>query len=447
MFENDNFKVSSAVIKVMGVGGGGCNAVNSMVESNVSSAEFIAVNTDNQALLLSKAERCIQIGEALTKGLGAGSDPNVGEAAAEESKDEIAELLKGTDLLFIAAGMGGGTGTGAASVIARIARELGILTVAVVTKPFSFEGKVRNANANKGIANLRKYVDTLVIIPNDKLLQFLPQQIGVLDAFKVADDMLKQGIVGIVDLIATPSLINLDFADVNTVMRNQGLAHMGIGRAKGESRVIEAVRQAVSSPLLETTIEGARSVILNVTGGRDLLLSEVNEAAVLVQGIIDSSANIIFGATIDDSITDEVKITVIATGFNPLSDEEKNAAAEEVKQAAKPAPEHVEKSTVSPFLRGMTEQPKEQPREANVAATAGATPVGVVHPTAPARPAEPREALHVQQLWEVQPVKKEIKNPEPVIEKQPEEPKPSAPQEEKKGKELPAFMRKLFGKK
>lgn len=446
MFENDNFKVSSAVIKVLGVGGGGCNAVNSMVESNVSSAEFIAVNTDNQALLLSKAERCIQIGEALTKGLGAGSDPNVGEAAAEESKDEIAELLKGTDLLFIAAGMGGGTGTGAASVIARIARELGILTVAVVTKPFSFEGKVRNANANKGISNLRKYVDTLVIIPNDKLLQFLPQQIGVLDAFKVADDMLKQGIVGIVDLIATPSLINLDFADVNTVMRNQGLAHMGIGRAKGENRVIEAVRQAVSSPLLETTIEGARSVILNVTGGRDLLLSEVNEAAVLVQGIIDSSANIIFGATIDDSITDEVKITVIATGFNPLSDEEKNAVAEEVKQAAKPAAEHMEKSSIPPVLRGMTEQPKEQPRVA-VAGTMGSAVSGGMRPTAPARPAEPREALHVQQLWEVQPVKKEIKNPEPVIEKQPEEPKPVVQQEEKKGKELPAFMRKLFGKK
>jgi len=447
MFENDNFKVSSAVIKVMGVGGGGCNAVNSMVESNVSSAEFIAVNTDNQALLLSKAERCIQIGEALTKGLGAGSDPSVGEAAAEESKDEIAELLKGTDLLFIAAGMGGGTGTGAASVIARIARELGILTVAVVTKPFSFEGKVRNANANKGIANLRKYVDTLVIIPNDKLLQFLPQQIGVLDAFKVADDMLKQGIVGIVDLIATPSLINLDFADVNTVMRNQGLAHMGIGRAKGESRVIEAVRQAVSSPLLETTIEGARSVILNVTGGRDLLLSEVNEAAVLVQGIIDASANIIFGATIDDSITDEVKITVIATGFNPLSDEEKNAVAEEVKQAAKPAAEQTEKSSIPPILRGMAEQPKEQPREA-VAGTSGVAAVpGGMRPTAPARPAEPREALHVQQLWEVQPVKKEIKNPEPIIEKQPEEPKPVVQPEEKKGKELPAFMRKLFGKK
>lgn len=316
MYGQDFMSTNSAVIKVLGVGGGGCNAVNSMITSNVSSAEFIAVNTDNQALMLSKADKCLQIGEKLTKGLGAGSDPSVGEAAAEESKDAIIEILKGTDLLFIASGMGGGTGTGAASVIARLARELGILTVAVVTKPFSFEGRVRNDNANKGIANLKKYVDTLVVIPNDKLLQYLPPQTGMLDAFKVADDMLKQGVVGIVDLIATPSLINLDFADVNTVMRNQGLAHMGIGKAKGENRIIEAVRQAVSSPLLETTIEGAKSVILNVTGGKDIMLSEINEASVLVQGIIDESANIIFGATIDESMVDEVKITIIATGFS-----------------------------------------------------------------------------------------------------------------------------------
>ena len=323
MYGQENIKTNIAVIKVMGVGGGGCNAVNSMVDSGVQSAEFIAVNTDHQALLLSKAEKTLQIGADLTKGLGAGSDPNVGEQAAEESREEIAKELQGTDLLFIAAGMGGGTGTGAASVIARIAREMEILTVAVVTKPFSFEGRVRNENANKGIANLKKYVDTLVVIPNDKLLQFLPPQTCMLDAFKVADDMLKQGIVGIVDLIATPSLINLDFADVRTVMRNQGLAHMGIGRAKGENRVIESVRQAVSSPLLETTIEGAKSIILNVTGGRDLMLSEVNEAAVLVQGIIDPSANIIFGQTIDESLSDEVKITVIATGFSANNNEDK----------------------------------------------------------------------------------------------------------------------------
>lgn len=338
MFENtqETFKVNSAVIKVVGVGGGGGNAINSMIESNVSSAKFIAVNTDSQALLRSKADERIQIGDKLTKGLGAGSDPSIGEAAAEESKEEISAMLDGTDLLFIAAGMGGGTGTGAAAVIARIAREKGILTVAVVTKPFLFEGKVRNENANIGIANLKKYVDTLVIIPNDKLLQFLNDQVSMLEAFKIADDMLKQGIIGIVDLIDTSSLINLDFADVNTIMRNQGLAHMGIGRAKGEKRVLEAVRQAVSSPLLETTIEGAKSVILNVTGGRDLKLAEVNEAAVLVQGIIDESANIIFGATIDENMSEEIKITVIATGFVSLEEKAKRAEQVRYEEEVKP---------------------------------------------------------------------------------------------------------------
>ncbi len=416
MYGQENFKVNSAVIKVMGVGGGGCNAVNSMISSNISSAEFISVNTDSQALLLSKAEKCLQIGEVLTKGLGAGSDPNVGEAAAEESKDQIAATLQGTDLLFIAAGMGGGTGTGAVSVIARIARELGILTIAVVTKPFAFEGRVRNENANKGIANLRKYVDTLVIIPNDKLLQFLPPQIGMLDAFKVADDMLKQGIVGIVDLIATPSLINLDFADVNTVMRNQGLAHMGIGRAKGENRVIESVRQAVSSPLLETTIEGAKSVILNVTGGKDLMLNEVNEAAVLVQGIIDTSANIIFGATIDESMVDEVKITVIATGFAPNEDvettqnEEVKVASVQVEQPVKPSilnPEKSMESSLPPLLR-------EIEAEEMKARSAMETKMEVEQP----KPVEP------------------IITQEPVIDNS----------QDVKSKELPAFMRKLFKK-
>ncbi len=397
MFGQENSRINPAVIKVMGVGGGGCNAINSMLDSGITSAEFIAVNTDSQALLLSKSDNRIQLGANLTKGLGAGSDPNIGEAAAEESKDAIATELQGTDLLFIAAGMGGGTGTGAASVIARIARELGILTVAVVTKPFSFEGRVRNENANKGISNLKKYVDTLVIIPNDKLLQFLPPQTCMLDAFKVADDMLKQGIIGIVDLIATPSLINLDFADVNTVMRNQGLAHMGIGRAKGENRVIESVRQAVSSPLLETTIEGAKSIILNVTGGRDLMLSEVNEAAVLVQGIIDPSANIIFGQTIDESLSDEVKITVIATGFSPNNSEEKI----EVKPTFQ-FNDEVD-SSIPPLLREI---------EAKAQQTESVEEVV--------------EETNVQQVEEVQ--------AEP--DKEPE----------KRGRELPAFMKKLFRK-
>ncbi len=410
MFGQDNYNLSSAVIKVMGVGGGGCNAINSMIESNVSSVEFIAVNTDNQALLLSKADTRIQIGEKLTKGLGAGSDPSIGEAAAEESKDEIVEVLKGTDLLFIASGMGGGTGTGAASVIARIAREMGILTVAVVTKPFMFEGKVRNENANKGVMNLKKYVDTLVIIPNDKLLQFLSAQTCMLDAFKVADDMLKQGIVGIVELIATPSLINLDFADVNTVMRNQGLAHMGIGRSKGENRVIEAVRQAVSSPLLETTIEGAKSVILNVTGGKDLMLSEVNEAAVLVQGIIDSSANIIFGATIDQSMVDEVKITIIATGFNNNREVIEPRIEQEVKPVISFSPpvQETVNDDVPPLIKEIEEgERKEKEVEGNV-------PIVETTVSSPI----------IEQI-------EETLNEEPEV---------------KRNRELPAFMKKLFRK-
>ena len=235
----------------------------------------------------------------LTKGLGAGSDPEMGEKAAEESKEAIEEAVKGVDLLFIAAGMGGGTGTGAAPVIARIAKEAGCITVAVVTKPFAFEGRRREENAKRGIANLSKYVDTIVIIPNDKLLEALPNDISMIDALKVADDTLRQGICGIADLISTPAMINLDFADVRTIIKNQGLAHMGVGRAKGEHRVVEAVRQAVSSPLLETTIEGARGVIINVTGGKDLTLGQVYEAARLVQGVVDYSANIIFGADIN----------------------------------------------------------------------------------------------------------------------------------------------------
>lgn len=312
---NDGLNVCK--IKVIGVGGAGNNAVNRMIDLNISSAQFVAVNTDKQALMLSKApfENRIQIGETLTKGLGAGSDPEMGEKAAEESKDAIENVVKGVDLLFIAAGMGGGTGTGAAPVIARIAKECGCVTVAVVTKPFAFEGRRREENAKKGILNLSKYVDTIVIIPNDKLLEALPNDISMIDALKVADDNLRQGICGIADLISTPAMINLDFADVRTIIQNQGLAHMGVGRAKGEHRVVEAVRQAVSSPLLETTIEGARGVILNVTGGKDLTLGQVYEAAHLVQGVVDYSANIIFGANINEALQEEIEITVIATGF------------------------------------------------------------------------------------------------------------------------------------
>ena len=314
-----------ANIKVIGVGGGGNNAVNRMIDANITSAQFVAINTDKQALLLSKAEHRLQIGEKLTRGLGAGADPEVGQKAAEESKASISEMLKDCDLVFITAGMGGGTGTGAAPVVAQVAKEMGILTIAVVTKPFGFEGRTRVENCEKGLENLRKYVDTLVIIPNDKLLKLVPKGTPIIEAFMYADDVLRQGIQGISDLIVTPSLINLDFADVRSVMKNRGLAHMGIGRSKGENKTIEAVRQAVSSPLLETTIEGATGVIINVKGGLDLPLDEVYEAADLVKEVVDPSCNIIFGSGIDESLNDEVEITIIATGFQSDSHlEDKN---------------------------------------------------------------------------------------------------------------------------
>ena len=303
-------------IKVVGIGGGGNNAVNSMVNSNITSAEFVAVNTDKQALLMSRAKHRIQIGEKLTRGLGAGSDPDIGLRAAEESKEVLKQMLEGTDLVFVTAGMGGGTGTGAAPVVASIAKEMGILTIAVVTKPFSFEGRRRMENAERGIKELKGCVDTLVVIPNEKLLKIVPKGTAVIEAFRTADDVLRQGIQGISDLIVTPSLINLDFADVKTIMKNKGLAHMGLGRGKGENRTIEAVRQAVSSPLLETTIEGATGIILNIKGGLDLTLEEVYEAADLVKEVVDPSCNIIFGSGIEENMEDEVEITVIATGFS-----------------------------------------------------------------------------------------------------------------------------------
>ena len=313
-----------AKIKVVGVGGAGSNAVNRMIELGVDTAEFVAVNTDKQALMLSLCDDVnrIQIGAGITKGLGAGADPAVGEQSAEESKKSLEEVVKGVDLLFIAAGMGGGTGTGAAPIVAKTAKDAGCVTVAVVTRPFHFEGKKRETNAKKGISNLAKYVDTIIIIPNDRLLEALPPDTPFVDALKYADDTLRQGICGIADLIATPSLINLDFADVRTILKNQGLAHMGVGKAKGENRVIEAVRQAVSSPLLETTIEGAHGIILNVTGGKDLSMSQVKEAADRVQEIIDPTANIIFGMNVNPDLQEEIIITIIATGFDRKVDDE-----------------------------------------------------------------------------------------------------------------------------
>ena len=305
----------TATIKVIGVGGAGNNAVNRMVEAGIKSVEFIAVNTDRQALNLSKASSKIQIGEKLTRGLGAGANPDIGAQAAEESKAEIAEILKGADMVFVTAGMGGGTGTGAAPLVAATAKELGILTIGVVTKPFTFEGKKRLAQAERGIANLKGKVDTLVVIPNDKLLQVIDRKTSIVEAFRMADDVLRQGVQGISDLIAVPGLINLDFADVKTIMLNQGMAHMGTGRASGENRAEDAAKQAIQSPLLETSIEGARGVIINITGGSDIGLHEANTAAELVQRSADPEANIIFGTVTDDSMGDEIQITVIATGF------------------------------------------------------------------------------------------------------------------------------------
>ncbi|MDE6667327.1 MAG: cell division protein FtsZ [Clostridia bacterium] len=304
-----------ARIKVIGVGGAGNNAVNRMLDAGINSAEYYVVNTDSQILTLSPCQNKIQIGSQLTKGLGAGAKPEIGREAAEESKDALTEAVRDTDLLFITAGMGGGTGTGAAPVIAKIARDMNILTVAVVTEPFSFEGKTRMENTAKGLDNLKKYVDTLIVIPNDKIKTVVQKNTPLTEAFRVADDILKQSIRGLTELIVNPSLINLDFADVQTILKDKGIAHLGVGVAKGENRIIEAVRVAVNCPLLETTIEGARGVILNVVGGKDLTIDEVTDAAELVKSVVDASANIIFGARIDPNVQDEVEITVIATGF------------------------------------------------------------------------------------------------------------------------------------
>lgn len=305
----------TANIKVIGVGGAGNNAVNRMIDIGIKGVDFIAVNTDRQALQTSRASTKIQIGEKITRGLGAGANPDIGAQSAEESKSEIAEVLRGADMVFVTAGMGGGTGTGAAPIVATTAKEMGILTIGVVTKPFTFEGKKRLSQAERGIESLKGKVDTLVVIPNDKLLQVIDRKTSIIEAFKLADDTLRQGVQGISDLIAIPGLVNLDFADVKTIMLNQGMAHMGVGRASGENRAEDAAKEATQSPLLETSIEGAKGVIINITGGSDLGLHEVNTAAELVQRSVDPEANIIFGTVTDTNMTDEIQITVIATGF------------------------------------------------------------------------------------------------------------------------------------
>ena len=305
-----------ANIKVIGVGGGGNNAVNRMVESELNGVQFLSVNTESQVLELSKADVTIQIGEKVTKGLGAGANPQIGEAAAQESREDIIKALEGADMVFVTAGMGGGTGTGAAPVVAECAKEVGALTVGVVTKPFAFEGKRRRAAAEKGIEFLTQKVDTIIVIPNDKLLQVVDKKCSLSDAFGKADDVLRQGIKGISDLIQVPGLINLDFADVKTIMTEQGEALMGIGLATGENRAADAAKMAINSPLLETSIDGAKGILLNISGSANLSLFEINEAAEIISDAADPDANIIFGSVIDESLGDSVQVTVVATGFN-----------------------------------------------------------------------------------------------------------------------------------
>ena len=317
MIEMDDIGLDQfAKIKVIGVGGGGSNAINRMIAAGLKGVEFIAVNTDAQALLHSMAPKRMQIGEKLTRGLGAGARPEIGEKAAQESRDEILEALNGADMVFITAGMGGGTGTGAAPIVAECAREVGALAVGVVTKPFGFEGRNRSKKAESGIANLKEHVDTIITIPNDRLLQVVDKKTPITEAFRIADDVLRQGVQGISDLIAIPGLINLDFADVKAVMNNAGSALMGIGESSGENAAVDAARAAVNSPLLETSIQGARGVLLNITGGSDLSLFQVNEASAIISEAAHEDANIIFGAAIDENMQDNVRITVIATGFD-----------------------------------------------------------------------------------------------------------------------------------
>lgn len=360
MFElDDNGLDQLANIKVIGVGGGGSNAVNRMINLGLQGVEFIAVNTDAQALLKSLAPKRMQIGEKLTRGLGAGAQPEIGQKAAEESRDDILEALRGADMVFVTAGMGGGTGTGAAPVVAECAREIGALTVGVVTRPFSFEGMRRKRNAESGIATLKQHVDTIITIPNDRLLQVVDKKTSITQAFLEADDILRQGVKGISDLIAQPGLINLDFADVRSIMSNAGTALMGIGEATGENAAVEAAKNAIASPLLETTIDGARGVLINVTGAEEnLSMYEVTEASNTIHEAVNGQANIIWGAAVDNTMGDTVKVTVVATGF----DNPDEVGAPAPQQPAKPAV-----APVAPNLFGQqpvatpAQQPQQQP--------------------------------------------------------------------------------------
>ena len=360
MLEFETSSDSLAIIKVIGVGGGGNNTVNRMIEHGVEGIDFIAVNTDTQALNLSKAEVKIQIGEKLARGLGAGANPEVGKKAAEESKEQIKDALQGADMVFVTAGMGGGTGTGAAPVIAQIARELGALTVGVVTRPFTFEGRKRSTQASGGVSAMKEAVDTLIVVPNDRLLEIVDKSTPMLEAFREADNVLRQGIQGISDLIAVPGLINVDFADVKTIMSNKGSALMGIGMASGENRAAEAAKKAISSPLLETPIDGAQGVLLNITGDSNLSLFEVQEAADIVANASDQDLNMIFGSVINDNLKGEIIVTVIATGFNEEVIQAKTTSPSIGGQQQKTGVEVTKREPKREFIR--EEVPIRQPR-------------------------------------------------------------------------------------
>lgn len=372
-----NESEAAAKIIVVGVGGGGNNAVNRMIDEQIAGVEFIAINTDKQALQLSKAPTLMQIGDKITKGLGAGARPEVGEKAAEESAEEISAALKGADMVFVTCGMGGGTGTGAAPVVAGIAKEMGILTVGVVTKPFRFEAKTRMSNALMGIDKLKDNVDTLIVIPNDKLLEIVDRRTTMPEALKKADEVLQQAVQGITDLINMPALINLDFADVQTVMKDKGIAHIGIGEAKGDDKALEAVQQAVSSPLLETTIQGASHVIINISG--DISLMDANDAASYVQSLAGEDANIIFGAMYDDTAVDSAKITVIATGLNDATAKQPSVSkATGIKNSSVPQAPKTE--TTAPaqekpaFSQGLTMPSFQMPKSSTGAPTTSTVP-------------------------------------------------------------------------
>jgi cell division protein FtsZ len=380
-----------AVIKVVGIGGGGVNAVNRMIEVGLKGVEFIAINTDAQALLMSDADVKLDIGREMTRGLGAGANPGVGTKAADDHAEDIEEVLKGADMVFVTAGEGGGTGTGGAPVVARIARSLGALTIGVVTRPFAFEGRRRANQAEKGIEDLREEVDTLIVIPNDRLLSISDRNVSVLDAFKQADQVLLQGVSGITDLITTPGLINLDFADVKSVMSDAGSALMGIGSARGDDRAVAAAEMAVSSPLLEASIDGAHGVLLSIAGGSDLGLFEINEAAALVSEAAHTEANIIFGAVIDDALGDEVRVTVIAAGFDGGMPKRRDAGQPALRRQT-PAPPSPAPPPQAPPV-GATPEPSASTERADPGGGESERPA--TEPREPARPAAPSQPIRV----------------------------------------------------